>query len=186
MVDADLFDDDWEEWDPSKVSLPCRSRVPRSTHYSFKLLAPTSHHTHTPRAYPPVLLAHCCHAAAQMPFAKHMVAGSMAGLMEHAAMYPVDTVKVRVPRKRVAPCVMVLWVDSRGRRPQGAAGEGLAGRAHAAGCLQHLASAAPGLLAVPCLHTASTPTTLALPALVNSLGALCLPPSPDAHPSDGA
>ena len=28
------------------------------------------------------------------PFYIHMIAGSMAGLMEHVAMYPLDTIKV--------------------------------------------------------------------------------------------
>jgi solute carrier family 25 iron transporter 28/37 len=28
------------------------------------------------------------------PFFIHMIAGSMAGLMEHVAMYPLDTIKV--------------------------------------------------------------------------------------------
>ncbi len=29
------------------------------------------------------------------PFYIHMIAGSMAGLMEHVAMYPLDTIKVK-------------------------------------------------------------------------------------------
>jgi len=34
--------------------------------------------------------------AASIPFWKHAMAGSMAGVMEHVAMYPVDTVKTRM------------------------------------------------------------------------------------------
>jgi len=30
------------------------------------------------------------------PFYIHMIAGSMAGLMEHVAMYPLDTIKVKL------------------------------------------------------------------------------------------
>lgn len=30
-------------------------------------------------------------------FLVHMIAGSFAGLMEHVAMYPLDTIKVKIP-----------------------------------------------------------------------------------------
>jgi hypothetical protein len=30
------------------------------------------------------------------PFLIHMAAGSMAGLMEHVAIYPIDTIKVKI------------------------------------------------------------------------------------------
>lgn len=34
--------------------------------------------------------------ASNIPFFKHMIAGSMAGFLEHVAMFPVDTIKTHL------------------------------------------------------------------------------------------
>ncbi|KAF5843670.1 mitochondrial carrier protein-domain-containing protein [Dunaliella salina] len=39
---------------------------------------------------------HAEDATAPLPFVSHMIAGAMAGTMEHIAMYPVDTIKTRM------------------------------------------------------------------------------------------
>jgi hypothetical protein len=35
------------------------------------------------------------------PFYVHMIAGSMAGLMEHVAIFPMDTIKVKTRKSKI-------------------------------------------------------------------------------------
>ena len=112
-------------------------------------------------------------------FAKHMVAGSCAGVAEHLCMYPVDTFKVRHGRRRRDYAVGVRAAAARGRASGGGCGRGCGGSyGRASSCR----AGVPPLSRLP-LPSLSPPLPPQQPPLARRRHVAAATPGPSATPA---